>query len=68
MVKFGLFVTRQNISDGNPFYYRGVLFAVTFGLSLLPVTLYDISKPKTGVVADERTKRIAEKLVVKKLH
>ncbi len=61
MVIFGLFAMRQNISDGNPFYDRSALFAVTFGLSLLPVTFYNMSKPKTGVVADERTKRIAEK-------
>ncbi|MBU3967878.1 MAG: DUF2178 domain-containing protein [Euryarchaeota archaeon] len=61
IVIFGLFVMRQNISDGNPIYDRGALFAVTFGLSLLPVTFYNMSKPKTGIVADERTKRIAEK-------
>lgn len=61
MVIFGLYIMRQNISEGNPFYYRGALFAVTFGLSLLPVTFYNMSKPKTRVVADERTKRIAEK-------
>ncbi len=61
MVIFGLFVMRQNISDGNPFYDRSALFAVTFGLSLLPVTFYNMSKPKSGVIADERTKRIAEK-------
>lgn len=57
----GIAIMLQNISEGNPAYYRSAVFAILIGLSTSMAAFFRASMPRTGVAGDERTKRAVEK-------
>ncbi|MCZ7384999.1 MAG: DUF2178 domain-containing protein [Candidatus Methanoperedens sp.] len=60
-VAVGISTMLQNISEGNPVYYRSAVFAILFGISISMTAFFRMSMPGTGVVGDERTKKAVEK-------